>query len=255
MKLFFKQFSSTFIFIIFLSLPFNCYSQNVLKVNYEVTTKNSIEEKFTGVLTYLNNTSIFELNGSLNGFSKFSFVDSLNPSSKMDISTIVKLNSPLYYSFDLTNNKIVYEERVLDSTYIIEEALDTIEWEIIQSTKYILGYNCKGATGELKGRKYIIWYTEDIPVSIGPWKFFGLPGLILEAKDNNDIFSFSAKSIDNKSCNASFKNPININQKISFPVFIEKRDIYFTNFSKMMSERIPSNYKLIINHSGNIDLF
>jgi GLPGLI family protein len=255
MKPFLKLFCSAFLFINFPLLPFNCFCQNVLKVTFEVTTKNSIEEKYTGILSYINNSSFFELNGSLNGFSKFSFIDSLNPSSKMDISTNVKLKDPLYYSFDFTNNKMVYEERVLDSTYIIEEHLDTIKWEITQFTKNILGYNCKSATCELRGRKYIIWYTEDIPASIGPWKFYGLPGLILEAKDNKDIFCFTAKSIENDSITVFNKNPININQTISFPVFIERRKIYFTNFSKMMREKIPSNYQLIINHSGNIDLF
>ena len=54
------------------------------------------------------------------------------------------------------------------------------------------GYVCQKATTTYGGREWTVWYTPDIPVSAGPWKFQGLPGLIMAANDSEGIFSFNA---------------------------------------------------------------
>ena len=42
-----------------------------------------------------------------------------------------------------------------------------------------------------------MWFTPDIPVSEGPWKLHGLPGLILQAEDSEHWFSFVCIEIEN----------------------------------------------------------
>ena len=59
------------------------------------------------------------------------------------------------------------------------EALPDFKWQIQSETKKILSYTCQQALGEHRGRKYIAWFTSDIPLSDGPWKFGGLPELLL----------------------------------------------------------------------------
>jgi len=63
------------------------------------------------------------------------------------------------------------------------EALPNIQWNLSDEHDNILGYNCQKALCEFRGRKYIAWYSTEIPISAGPYKFHGLPGLILAISD------------------------------------------------------------------------
>ncbi|MDR0954854.1 MAG: GLPGLI family protein [Rikenellaceae bacterium] len=69
------------------------------------------------------------------------------------------------------------------STYLYEETLLPIPWTLSSETKTILSYTCRKATATFRGRSYTAWFTTDIPISSGPWKFGGLPGLILQIED------------------------------------------------------------------------
>ena len=78
------------------------------------------------------------------------------------------------------------------------EALPDFKWQIQSETKKILNYTCQKALGEFRGRKYIAWFTSDIPLSDGPWKFGGLPGLILEVQDAEAYFVFTCIGVENR---------------------------------------------------------
>ncbi len=81
--------------------------------------------------------------------------------------------------------------------YSCTESLKLPEWKIIaDSTKTILGYSCHLATAIYKGRKWSAWYAEDIPLSEGPWKLCGLPGLILSAYDAQHQYIFAANGME-----------------------------------------------------------
>lgn len=80
--------------------------------------------------------------------------------------------------------------------YLIQEPLEVTAWQISTETKQLLGHTCQKATGNVKGRTYTAWFTTDIPVSFGPWKLYGLPGLILEAYDNANRIRFTCTRIE-----------------------------------------------------------
>ena len=75
--------------------------------------------------------------------------------------------------------------------YIYEDELNAQQWEINDSTKTILDYQCQMAICDFRGRGWTAWFTTDIPVSDGPWKFGGLPGLIMEAYDSGNQYVFT----------------------------------------------------------------
>lgn len=80
--------------------------------------------------------------------------------------------------------------------YSYTEPMAEMEWEIGDSVKSVLGYECQMATGNYHGRTWTVWFTPEIPASFGPWKFHGLPGLILEARDADNMYLFEANGLE-----------------------------------------------------------
>lgn len=77
-----------------------------------------------------------------------------------------------------------------------EEPAEKPRWTLTQDTLTLLGYRCTRATTQFKGRQWSAWYTPDIPVSEGPWKLCGLPGLILKAEDDEGHYRFTADGLE-----------------------------------------------------------
>lgn len=78
----------------------------------------------------------------------------------------------------------------------IEEDYTGQDWTLQDSTKTLLGYPCQLATCSFRGRDYQAWFTSDIPIANGPWKFKGLPGLILEVYDTQRHYQFQIEGIE-----------------------------------------------------------
>lgn len=84
------------------------------------------------------------------------------------------------YSKDLQKKIIMYKDRNIGMSFIVKDENYGIHWTITKNTKKVMGYICQEATGEFRGRSYKAYFLKEIPFSDGPFKFDGLPGLILE---------------------------------------------------------------------------
>jgi GLPGLI family protein len=82
--------------------------------------------------------------------------------------------------------------------FFYEEDYVPQEWIVGDSTKQILGYTCKKAACDFRGRHWTAWFAVDIPIKEGPWKLNGLPGLILEAYDSKKDYHYTVVNIDEK---------------------------------------------------------
>ena len=88
-----------------------------------------------------------------------------------------------YLYWNLVADTVSVYTRVFENKYLVEEEIPTMEWTIGEdSVQTILGYECHKATTKFRGREWNVWFTEEIPVSLGPWKLNGLPGIILQAE-------------------------------------------------------------------------
>jgi len=77
------------------------------------------------------------------------------------------------------------------------ESIPVQNWAVSDETQTVAGYSCQKATCKFRGREYTAWFTTDIPINNGPWKFGGLPGLILKAYDKDKLFTFECVGIEN----------------------------------------------------------
>ena len=80
--------------------------------------------------------------------------------------------------------------------YCYVDSLHTQIWTMGDSTREVLGYMCQQATADFRGRRWTAWFATDIPVSDGPWKLGGLPGLIRDAYDEGQQHVFTAVGLE-----------------------------------------------------------
>ncbi|MDR3338730.1 MAG: GLPGLI family protein [Candidatus Symbiothrix sp.] len=85
---------------------------------------------------------------------------------------------------------------MLHGNFVYEEEMPVFDWKITNETQEILSYNCQKATCSFRGRMYTAWFTMDIPVDNGPWKFGGLPGLILKISDSKNHFNYECEGLE-----------------------------------------------------------
>lgn len=92
-------------------------------------------------------------------------------------------------------NKIAVTNRAYETVFHYEEDIPDINWQIQSDRKTLMTYSCQKATTEFRGRNYVAWFTLDIPIPEGPFKFSGLPGLILEMEDTQKHYVYRCIAI------------------------------------------------------------
>ncbi len=115
-------------------------------------------------------------------------------------STCVLKNFP-------NKGKVTVTEQVVE-TLLYEEDMPKFSWKLTNKDTTILGYKCFEATTNYRGRTWRAFYTPDIPISEGPWKLCGLPGLILFAADSLNQFCYEGVGMTNEA-----KHPIALKKK------------------------------------------
>ncbi|WP_396158475.1 GLPGLI family protein [Flavobacterium sp.] len=150
-------------------------------------------------------------------------------------------------------DKICIEEAdIFGKEFLIVEPLEKPDWKLLNETKKIGDYNCFKAEltvqvtekqrneyeeflkkeavkpalfkmDEPKDKVIMAWYTPEIPVSFGPNKYWGLPGLILEINEEETIILCSKVTLSNKE-KSKIKVP-NTGEKVTQKKFdeIEKK--------------------------------
>jgi len=102
------------------------------------------------------------------------------------------LTSKFYY---FNNKDLYFQDNYYDEILLVKEVAEQNIWKFIDERKELSGFLVHKATTKFRGRNYTAWYTPEIPLPYGPWKFNGLPGLILEVYDEEKVIYFAAEKI------------------------------------------------------------
>jgi GLPGLI family protein len=86
---------------------------------------------------------------------------------------------------------------LLNKDYVIEDSIICQNWKIKNDMKEITGRICMNAScyDSLKGKEITAWFALDLPIPIGPDRYCGLPGMILEVDEANGAMVYTATSI------------------------------------------------------------
>jgi GLPGLI family protein len=130
---------------------------------------------------------------------------------------------------------------------IVSENLPNFIWVLGVKEKKIGTYICKSAELNFRGRDYIAWYTPKIPTSHGPWKFYGLPGMILEIKSKDGNISFTLNKIEESYFKESEIKKPNDGDKITFDEYVVSKKESVNEFLKKLMVKLPRGAKITMN--------
>jgi GLPGLI family protein len=184
-----------FIAVLFLGYIWPCslFTQSIVgKVNYVINTKLDSDEISGEYCMYFNNTQSYVFNQTMPAKGGLTWVNENNGIYKRGDPD----GMPLYKN--ITEN--LSEQKVVLGTFnnfcILQDTLPKIKWKMWPEYKTIAKYQVQKATGFYGGRIYDVWFTMDIPVSHGPFRLHGLPGLILEANSRDNKIKVEFKKIE-----------------------------------------------------------
>ncbi|MDW9381082.1 GLPGLI family protein [Chryseobacterium sp. JV558] len=94
-----------------------------------------------------------------------------------------------FISKSIPDQKVYYYERAAGKQIYYQEDRP-VKWEVTNIIEKQNGYSAQKAVTEFGGRIWTAWFTKDIPLSDGPYKFSGLPGLIVKLEDDKGDYKF-----------------------------------------------------------------
>lgn len=136
------------------------------------------------------------------------------------------------FFLDLRTFKANRYFEVNNKKYYLAENIKQHKWRITNESKKILNFTCFKAVTSVPRRnssnkkfslllnpaftEIVVWFTNNIPIPIGPSDFYSLPGAILEVSIDNNAIQFQAIQIKKNTSSNDFKVPQNhvlINEK------------------------------------------
>lgn len=247
----YQIFFKIYLLFILLMLPINLFSQNQ-KFVYEykyITDSTNLESiktelmfldttpnfsKFYSAETYKNDSiSQVSLDKQIAATGRIDNIPKTSSSNKSTIKyTIIK---------NYSDNDLFFINRIGRYKYKVKDNR-AIKWTILPDKDVFNAHNLQKATTEFGGRKWIAWFTTDIPIQDGPYKFKGLPGMIMKIEDTTKSHSFKLVGLKNLS-NKELKN-INPTGNFVFD-FGDNLDISFSKYKKVFLEARDNPIKSI----------
>lgn len=204
LSVFTKQFRKKVLVLLLIILPFTFFAQkgdtSFLCIQYKINHANNDPAYFPGA------DDLFNLEIGKNTSKYYSALrahgDSLQEadikSGELTIETAEIMNKKKNY-YRNKSSVVIYNSypknyctvrgMIVINAYQYKDTIN-IKWKLTSDTMHILGYNCNKASAVFRGRNYTAWFTPEIPIPLGPYKFFGLPGLVLKVNDSEGIYNW-----------------------------------------------------------------
>lgn len=188
-------------------------------------------------------------------FISDSVIEAQSKNQNRDFSKIKFGMIPYVVEKSYPDYKILFFNRLDMDEYKVSDERK-LDWKILTEKEKVGEFNAQKATTDFAGRKWTAWFVTDIPIQDGPYKFHGLPGLIVKLEDKTNSHSFILKEIKNlkdqewksQEENHRFGALIPLNQEKYKKQFLD----YRINPTKGMQQMLASGTKIIMtDEKGN----
>lgn len=179
-----------------------------LKIEYVITlNKNNVlgngKQFYTLLVKNQQSTYFNDPEKDLEGlkYKQNMFDKKIKPDGSISVSlsdnyTAVISKDNFYKDYE--KDSLVYNDFFppIKKVIVSEKISNLFAWKIIpKSDTNILNYKCKRASTEFRGRKYVAYFSQELGIMGGPWKFDGLPGVILYVYSEDKYFIIEPQSI------------------------------------------------------------
>jgi GLPGLI family protein len=180
-----------YLFVIFICFSISTSSQELTENMYSITYINSFKDRLSSKfpkkeysrLLVHGDSSIYQIYNVMK-------LDTLKYNGKATENDIInRYYSYNHYTIRIDGNNLSYTDVIAEDYYHYDEKLD-FNWRLTAKTDTIGGYLCQSAVTTYAGRQWEAFFAPDIPINAGPYKFKGLPGLILRLSDSTGSYEF-----------------------------------------------------------------
>lgn len=184
-----------------------------------------------------------------------SVIEAQTKSQNRDFSKIKFGMVPYVVEKSYPDYKIILFNRLDMDEYKVSDERK-LDWKILAEKEKVGEFNAQKATANFAGRQWTAWFVTDIPIQDGPYKFHGLPGLIVKLEDKTNSHSYILKEIKNlkdqewksQEENHRFGALIPLNQEKYKKQFLDYRE----NPTKGMRQMLASGTKIMMtDEKGN----
>lgn len=190
-----------FLFLFNLLFPTLCFAQNI-EIKYNVYSKirkshvdklvnnkniQEYKDLFEGLQAEKEDSFLLVIQGKRSSYVKIEIEEELSDDAGPEIVIVSPTYSDENHAVfkDFTQRRMIEVKDFLSKSYRIEENLPKYNWKLEQQTKEIMGLKCYKA---IVGDSIVAWFCPDIPVNDGPDIYCGLPGIIIDLEDRNDVY-------------------------------------------------------------------
>ncbi|CAM1351079.1 GLPGLI family protein [Tenacibaculum insulae] len=192
------------------------YAQNnidyklIVKYNYQKQVHPTDEKSkidLENYSLYLNkDNSLFV---SDNRIKLDTILNNANFSDLGQLRSLPKPSSNKRIFKNTSSKKIIIYNEFYDKIYKYNDSVN-MQWKITNIYDSLNNMKIRKAETKFRGRNYIAWYTSEIPISDGPYKFKGLPGLIIKLYDHKKEINYTLIGLEifkkNKVLNINYEN-------------------------------------------------
>lgn len=194
-------------FLGFVLLPLISFAQQIPEVKVSYIENNGAILNKNVVLIANNTTGIYIENLAKKNYDA-TIAQTEKNSSFMTVTNPKAMNQDRIYLLSRNSDSIKLSNAIKGKKYEVLDVIPTLQWKLIpHESKKIGSFVCEKATVTFRGSHLTAYYTKQIPISFGPYKFKGLPGLILAIYQEESFNNISGPDYHNSWVATSVEYP------------------------------------------------